>query len=600
MAAALVTLGVLFVCVTSVLAWTGPTSTPPNANADAPVNVGATSQTKLGSLGAYGFFLAGTAPQYINFSTTLGSTGYGIRNNSGTIEYKNSGGSWTALGGGSSQWTIAGTDIYYNTGTVGIGNTGPLEKLHVTGNILQDNANTLRAKNSTGTIETWMWPRYSDNATYLNYGAGGFFIRNNTSVVGLSLDDTGQLAVPGSVAMQSGTLSTTGAQNNVDIGIRSTVRYTGAGAADITGFAGGTNGKLLVLHNASSYTLTLQNNSSSSLAANRIITGTGSAFVMSAGTSALLQYDSTSALWRMVGGVASGQGTAPAFFVHRNGVDQTVTASTITVINFTTSAFDTTNSFDLVGDTYTPNVAGKYIFSLTSNCQGAGNTQCNVYIYKNGVLQASANTLPQAASPRPSISVVLDMNGTTDYVQAKVNNQGGTVVGGILGETNFSGGLISNASGAPSATPEISFSGYKTANQVLAAGASNVKLVWGAESIDTNSNFDTTNSRFLPTVAGHYFLTANIHISTYGAGGCTTAQGITMILRKNGTDNLAAQVWFGNGQGASGSTLTALATANGTSDYFEVFASNSCGATATIGAGTSPDISTSFAGFLVK
>jgi hypothetical protein len=41
-------------------AWTGPTSTPPNANASEPFNVSAASQTKLGSLGAYGLFLTGT------------------------------------------------------------------------------------------------------------------------------------------------------------------------------------------------------------------------------------------------------------------------------------------------------------------------------------------------------------------------------------------------------------------------------------------------------------------------------------------------------------------------------------------------------------
>jgi hypothetical protein len=40
------------------------------------------------------------ASQYLNFGSTTGSTGYGIRDNSGTIEYKNSGGAWAALGGG--------------------------------------------------------------------------------------------------------------------------------------------------------------------------------------------------------------------------------------------------------------------------------------------------------------------------------------------------------------------------------------------------------------------------------------------------------------------------------------------------------------------
>ncbi len=37
--------------------------------------------------------------KYINFNTTVGSTGYGFRDNAGTMEYKNSGGSWVSFAG---------------------------------------------------------------------------------------------------------------------------------------------------------------------------------------------------------------------------------------------------------------------------------------------------------------------------------------------------------------------------------------------------------------------------------------------------------------------------------------------------------------------
>lgn len=51
--------------------------------------------------------------KYINFNTTVGSTGYGIRDNGGTMEFKNSGGSWTAMGsgGGGSSTFIGLTDV---------------------------------------------------------------------------------------------------------------------------------------------------------------------------------------------------------------------------------------------------------------------------------------------------------------------------------------------------------------------------------------------------------------------------------------------------------------------------------------------------------
>jgi len=37
---------------------------------------------------------------YINYGSTVGSTGYGLRDNAGTMEFKNSAGSWTAFGSG--------------------------------------------------------------------------------------------------------------------------------------------------------------------------------------------------------------------------------------------------------------------------------------------------------------------------------------------------------------------------------------------------------------------------------------------------------------------------------------------------------------------
>jgi hypothetical protein len=38
--------------------------------------------------------------KYLNFNSISGSSGYGFRDNAGTIEFKNSGGTWTALGSG--------------------------------------------------------------------------------------------------------------------------------------------------------------------------------------------------------------------------------------------------------------------------------------------------------------------------------------------------------------------------------------------------------------------------------------------------------------------------------------------------------------------
>ena len=66
--------------------------------------------------------------QYINFGNTNGIGGYGIRDNNGSIEFKNLGGDWTTLGGGlSSQWSNDSAGISYLSGGVGIGATSTNE-----------------------------------------------------------------------------------------------------------------------------------------------------------------------------------------------------------------------------------------------------------------------------------------------------------------------------------------------------------------------------------------------------------------------------------------------------------------------------------------
>jgi len=57
---------------------------------------------------------------YLNFGTTKGSTGYGIRDNVGTMQFKNNGGSWQDFGSGGSTTSPGGSDSYvqYNNGGV--------------------------------------------------------------------------------------------------------------------------------------------------------------------------------------------------------------------------------------------------------------------------------------------------------------------------------------------------------------------------------------------------------------------------------------------------------------------------------------------------
>jgi hypothetical protein len=55
---------------------------------------------------------------YINFGATGGTLGYGFRDNAGIVEYKNSGGSWTAFGGGALSDADYGDITVSGSGTV--------------------------------------------------------------------------------------------------------------------------------------------------------------------------------------------------------------------------------------------------------------------------------------------------------------------------------------------------------------------------------------------------------------------------------------------------------------------------------------------------
>jgi len=100
----LVTAGVVGAVFASfiAIAWTGPTSAPPNGNVAAPINVGTIDQVKDGglavnTLAVFGNAILSGTSRYLNFGTTTGSSGYGIRDNAGTMEFKNSNGTWRGI-----------------------------------------------------------------------------------------------------------------------------------------------------------------------------------------------------------------------------------------------------------------------------------------------------------------------------------------------------------------------------------------------------------------------------------------------------------------------------------------------------------------------
>ena len=125
----------------------------------------------------------------------------------------------------------------------------------------------------------------------------------------------------------------------------------------------------------------------------------------------------------------------PAFHAYLSST-QSGTNSSFVKLNANTEVYDTDNCYDnSTNYRFTPNVAGKYYFYL--NCEIAVDAyaifSCGLLFYKNNsqysFQQNAINSNVLLSTPQHH-SQIIDMNGTTDYVEAYIwcQRHTGTVV----------------------------------------------------------------------------------------------------------------------------------------------------------------------------
>jgi hypothetical protein len=134
-------------------------------------------------------------------------------------------------------------------------------------------------------------------------------------------------------------------------------------------------------------------------------------------------------------------GNMPAFSAYASG-SQSLSNLTLTKIQFNNEEFDTNSNYDdATNYRFTPNVAGYYQISMTAGVATTGssvaNTQLACNIYKNGSsFKFGGNTLlNNTYDMLCTVSALIYLNGTTDYVEGYLRQISGGSLGTAAGQT---------------------------------------------------------------------------------------------------------------------------------------------------------------------
>ena len=131
----------------------------------------------------------------------------------------------------------------------------------------------------------------------------------------------------------------------------------------------------------------------------------------------------------------------------------------------------------------------------------------------------------------------------------------------------------SNTATFPAATGTVMVSGNMPAFSAYSAAAQNpttdvyTKVVFGTESFDTNNNF--ASSRFTPTVAGYYQISASVSMAAD-----TLANTTGLLMYKNGSASITNVGTYFTGFATASyliPSVSGLVYLNGTTDYLEIY-----------------------------
>ena len=137
---------------------------------------------------------------------------------------------------------------------------------------------------------------------------------------------------------------------------------------------------------------------------------------------------SASGVITATGGVVVGAAAAPAFSAYLNA-NQSISNVTVTKVQCNTETFDTNSNYNNATYTFTPTVAGYYqVIASLRDQTGSSTGSIRASIYKNGTDYALSVTPMTTNSNTATCSVLIYMNGSTDYLEFYCYQNSGTSI----------------------------------------------------------------------------------------------------------------------------------------------------------------------------
>lgn len=129
--------------------------------------------------------------------------------------------------------------------------------------------------------------------------------------------------------------------------------------------------------------------------------------------------------WKASTGTLTNAGARTDLFVSLSAAGQVPTDGVWSKVLFDTLSVDPQVAWDSTNKRFVPKIAGSYLVTASANITTTATLAAGVGVYRNGAAVGYQYATPGGTSVLSNVACVVDMNGTTDYIEAFAFSQGG-------------------------------------------------------------------------------------------------------------------------------------------------------------------------------